>query len=401
MNGFVDGESLGERLRLRMPDAVRLRRELHRQPMVGGQEGPVAERLATLLHMPDADSIADGRILRFGPDGQPAVAIRAELDALPIVEQTAVAWASRNGAMHACGHDIHMAAAIAVALTVIEVAPDTPLVVLLQPREEVYPCGAVDLLASTQFGAARIGAVIGAHVQPALAAGQVSVAGGPVNASSDEFTLRVIGEGGHAAYPHRTRDPIVAASAIVGALQQLVARRTDPMLPAVLTIGSIYGGVSANALPSEVVLRGTLRSFSTEHRVQMDRELRDVATHVAAGYGCRIDTTVIKGEPVLHNDPELAARMRPLVEQHGYQVSPELRSCGADDFAYYSEKVPSVMAFVGTGDGLPGTPGLHHPNFLPPDSAVVDVAFTLLAGFIAAAEHLSVQDALLTTSIGQ
>jgi amidohydrolase len=339
--------------------------------------------------------------LRFGPDGSPAAAIRAELDALPIVEQTGVAWSSRNGAMHACGHDVHMAAVIAVALAVIDTAANVPLVVLLQPREEVYPCGAVDLLGSPRFAEAGIGAVIGAHLQPALAAGQVSVADGPVNASSDEFAIRLIGEGGHAAYPHRTRDPVVAASAVVGALQQLVSRRTDPMLPAVLTVGSIHGGASANAIPTEVILRGTLRSFSAEHRDQLDRELRDIAAHTAAGFGCQADTSVTRGEPVLYNDALLAAKMRPLVALHGYEVASDLRSCGADDFAYYSERVPSVMAFVGTGKGANDGAGLHHPQFLPPDGAVADVAFTLLAGFLAATEHLVTSGPVLTSSMGE
>ena len=352
-------------------------------------EDDIAELLAGRLGMPQQPSIADGRILRIGTSGRPAVALRAELDALPIVEATDAPWASTNGAMHACGHDVHMAALYAAIWSIRITMPDVPVVALLQPREETYPCGAVDLLAAEEWKSAEIGAIIGAHLQPRIARGVTSAAAGPVNAASDEFKLVISGVGGHAAYPHTIADAVLAAAAVITALQQIVSRRTDPMQPAVVSIGSIQGGRSANVLPNDVHIRGTIRTFDRDHRAQVERDVESISQNVAVGYGCTASITITRGEPVLNNDPGIVETMRPLLERHGFQVGRDLRSCGADDFAYYSDLLPSVMAFVGTGDGSPDSAGLHSPSFLPPDEAIEDVARVLLAGFVAAEHVLS------------
>lgn len=381
---------LRARLQRHLPAAVELRREIHADPRVGGTEAETAERLAALLGMPGEPSVADGRILRFGPQHGPAVALRAELDALPITEETGVSWAAVNGAMHACGHDVHMAALYAAIHTLRDTAPELPVVALLQPREEVYPCGAVDLLAAPQWPEANIGAVIGAHTQPRLAAGSISAAEGPVNASADEFEIRITGQGGHAAYPHLVNDPVVAASAVVGALQQIVSRSADPMTPAVVSIGSVHGGSSANVIPDDVVLRGTVRSFSSQQRQKILTQLVDIAQSVSAGYSCSSKVSISDGEPVLDNDRDLIHGTKQMLGELGYDLDTELRSCGADDFAYYCEVVPSAMLFVGVGTGAPGEPGLHHAKFLPSDDAVGHVAEALLAGFLSAQQHLTI-----------
>lgn len=372
-----------------LPSAVELRHVIHRDPRVGGKEDEIAELLAQRLGMPQQPSIADGRILRFGPRGGQAVALRAELDALPITEATGVPWASTNGAMHACGHDVHMAALYAAVWSIRTTMPDVPVVALLQPREETYPCGAVDMLAAEEWRTAEIGAVIGAHLQPRIAYGTTSAASGPVNAASDEFEIVISGVGGHAAYPHTVEDSVLAAAAVITALQQIVSRRTDPMQPAVVSIGLIQGGQSANVIPNDVRILGTIRTFDSGHRVQVERDVESISQNVAAGYGCTASFTITRGEPVLTNDPAIVEVMRPLLEGHRLTVGQDLRSCGADDFAYYSDVLPSVMAFVGTGDGSPTSPGLHSPKFLPPDEAIEDVARVLLAGFVAAEHVLS------------
>lgn len=372
-----------------LPSAIDLRHQLHQDARIGGEEEDIAELLAARLGMPGQPSVADGRILRFGPSGAPAVALRAELDALPVAEQTGVAWASSNGAMHACGHDVHMAALFVAVSVLRTVVPQAPVVALVQPREETYPCGAVDMLASPLWEQASIGAVIGAHLQPRIARGVTSVASGPINAASDEFEIVVSGVGGHAAYPHTLEDPVLAASAVISALQQIVSRRTDPMQPAVVSIGSIQGGKSANVIPNDVRILGTIRTFDSAHRALVEQHVLTITHHVANGYGCTAKFQITRGEPVLRNDPTIAEAMRPLLEAQQLRVGHDLRSCGADDFAYYSDVVPSVMAFVGTGDASPGAPGLHSPSFLPPDEAVEDVARVLLAGFTAAHRVIS------------
>jgi amidohydrolase len=312
------------------------------------------------------------------------VALRAELDALPISEETGAPWAATNGAMHACGHDVHLAALFCAISVIRDTLPQLPVVALLQPREEMYPCGAVDLLAANEWKQANIGAVIGAHLQPRMPQGRVSVTPGAVNAASDEFEVVVHGVGGHAAYPHTVNDAVLAAAAIITALQQVVARRTDPMQPAVLSIGSVHGGDAANVIPVTVRILGVIRTFSSNHREQVENDVRSIAINIAAGHGCSARFNITRGEPVLINDPNLVDLMRPLVQAGAFELGDDHRSCGADDFAYYSDVLPAVMAFVGTGDASQDSPGLHNPAFLPPDTAIEDVTRVLLAGFIAA-----------------
>ncbi|MQA05726.1 MAG: amidohydrolase [Streptosporangiales bacterium] len=368
----------------RLPAAVELRRELHAAPRLGGAEEPVAARLAELIGQPDAESVDGGRLLRIGDTAGPAIAVRAELDALPITEQTGVPWACTTGAMHACGHDVHLAALTAVAQAARDGDLPVPMLATLQPREETYPCGAVDVLASPAWAAHDVAAVVGVHLQPQLPAGQVSLVPGPVNAAADEFTVTVTGAGAHAAYPHLGRDPVVAMAAVVTALQHLVSRRTDPMDAAVLTIGRINGGQAANVIPSAVQIGGTLRSFDVEHRAAMVAAIESTAALVARAHDCVAVTEVSAGEPVLHNDPGLVEQIAPRLADAGFTHGRALRSCGADDFSYYCERHSAVMVFVGVGDAAADSPGLHHPSFLPPDGSVADVARAMVAGYLGA-----------------
>src|SRR6516164_264871 len=368
-----------------LPAAVALRRELHASPELGGHETRTAGRVAAALGEPDAPSVTTGRLLRMGAARGPSVAIRAELDALPLTEQTSVAWASRNGASHSCGHDVHLAALTAAGRAVRLVGGPLPLVAVLQPREESSPSGAQDLVGSPQLEAHDIRAMIGVHVHPHIPCGQVSVGPGPVNAAYDEVTITARGRGGHAAYPHVTRDPVLAAAHVIVALQHVISRRTDPMHPAVLTIGSVHGGTAANVVPGQVVLTGSLRTFEPADRASLRSAVSATAGATAGAYECTAQATFTYGEPVLDNDPSLAAAAAVRLAQAGFHVVDSLRSCGSDDFAYYCARYPSLMMFAGVGQpGTPDAPGLHHPAFLPREEAVEDVARVMLAGYMAA-----------------
>src|SRR5215475_9919146 len=368
-----------------VPAAVALRRELHASPELGGHETGTARRVAAALGDPGAPSVTTGRLVRIGAASGPSVAIRAELDALPLTEQTPVAWASRNGASHSCGHDVHLAALTVAGRAVRRVGGPLPLVALLQPREEGYPSGALDLVGSPQLEAQDIRAVIGVHVHPHILCGQVSVGPGPVNAAYDEVTITVQGRGGHAAYPHVTRDPVLAAAHVILALQHLISRRTDPMHPAVLTIGTVQAGTAANVVPEQVVLTGSLRTFEPADRASLRSAVSATAGATAEAYECTAQATFTQGEPVLDNDPALAAAAAACLAQAGLRVAEPLRSCGSDDFAYYCTRYPSLMMFVGVGQpGMQDAPGLHHPAFLPREEAVKDVARAMLAGYVAA-----------------
>ncbi|WP_206068273.1 M20 metallopeptidase family protein [Nonomuraea composti] len=378
-------------LRRELPAAVALRRELHAAPNVSGEEGPTLRRvlaalpaaLPTVLPGGAVEHVATtGAVLRVGGPG-PAVGVRGELDALPIVERTGVPWAAVNGAMHACGHDVHLAAVVALTRAIASQGNAeglAPLLAVLQPREETFPSGALDVVASGVLGRHDVRAMIGAHVQPVLREGTIACTPGPVNAASDEFKVIVKGSEGHAAYPHLTRDPVLAMAQVIVAAQQLVSRAADPMAPTVVTFGTVNAGTAPNAIPGEAVARGTLRTMSQEWRERLYRRFTQVAEDTARAYGCNAVVEIFPGEPVLVNDPRLAARTGELLREQGWEVNDELRSCGADDFARYGDVAASLMMFV----GVDTESGLHSPAFLPADSAVGAVAEALLAGYLAA-----------------
>ncbi|MEV0163132.1 amidohydrolase [Nonomuraea fuscirosea] len=409
-------EALGREL----PAAAALRRELHALPRVSGQEEPTLKRVLDALPEGAVEQVAGtGAVLRIGGAG-PAVGMRGELDALPIAEQTGVPWASVNGAMHACGHDVHLAAVVALARAIAatgardahvhearaadahagdthasdahareahaadvrarDVGAPAPLLVVLQPREETFPSGALDVVASGVLGRHRVQAMIGAHVQPVLAGGTIACAPGPVNASSDEFRVTVRGAEGHAAYPHLTRDPVLAMAQVIVAAQQLVSRVADPMVPTVVTFGTVNAGSTPNAVPGEAVARGTLRTMSRKWRERLHERFAQVVEDTARAYGCVAEVEILPGEPILVNDRALAVRAGERLREQGWTVDDELRSCGADDFARYGEVAPSLMMFVGVDTAA----GLHSPGFLPDDDAVGAVAEALLAGYLAA-----------------
>ena len=354
--------------------AVDLRRRLHRSPAISGEEGPTLETVIAELGVTEWQPIAEtGALVRIGPATGPAIGIRAELDALPIVERTGSPDASQNGAMHACGHDVHISAAVAIGKAALRVPLPVALLLILQPREEAYPSGARDICESEIFHAHDLGQVFGAHVHPRIEAGGIAIGAGAVNAAADEFNIEIDGNGGHAAYPHHTRDPIVALGAVIGALQTLVSRRVDPMHPAVLTFGTVTAGSAANVIPDRAFASGSLRTMDTEDRVRLHAEVESMVSAISQAHGCTGTVRITKGEPILYNDPDLSHAVQTAFDSAGVVTVEPMRSCGADDFSFYSERIPGVMMFVGVGDG-PDTPALHSATFMPPDSAISDIA---------------------------
>ncbi|WP_051298223.1 M20 metallopeptidase family protein [Brevibacterium album] len=379
-----DTAALWAALERHLPAAVRLRHEIHSAPEVSGAEQGTRDRIAAALpaQMTRADVAGTGAVLRLGGEG-PAIGIRGELDALPVTETTGVEWASAvEGVMHACGHDVHMAALVAVSHAVAEAGPPVPLLAVLQPREETYPSGAEDIMASGLLARQGCAAMVGAHLQPTLGRDVVACVPGGVNAAADEFVIEVTGSPGHAAYPHLAEDPVLATAQVVVALQTVVSRRVDPMRAAVLGVSSMEAGRAANVIPGSARVTGTLRALDSETRALLRTQLQEVAVGVAAAHGCSAEVTVTSGEPVLENDPALAVRAQRQLAGLGFELSDSLRSLGADDFSFYGAQAPSLMMFVGTGAAA----GLHTSDFLPGDDDVRRVAQAMLAGYLAAAE---------------
>jgi amidohydrolase len=365
-----------------LQDARALRRQLHAAPRVSGDEADTAALVADALGAGHGCEVAGtGRVIVLGgrsSDG--CVALRAELDALPVVEQTGVPWSATGGAMHACGHDVHLAATVAACRAIARSGAPMAVAALLQPREESAPSGARDVVASGLLDDLGVVAVIGAHVQPQVDAGRIAVTPGLVNASVDEFQITVHGSGGHAGYPHTVRDPVLALAGIVLNLQQIAARRIDPVHGAVCMVSGLAAGSATNVVPSTAHAFGSLRLMRAEDRTRAAKELVEIVESSAAAYGCHADVRLSDGEPALSNDAALANTAAASLRADGHDVVDDFRSFGADDFAHYSERIPALMMFVGVDGGA----GLHDPRFLPPEDAVDNVARALLAGYVAA-----------------
>jgi amidohydrolase len=367
-----------------LPAAVALRHRIHASPEVSGREtATTAAVVAAIGAGPGQPAAGTGRILRVGPAG-PAVAVRAELDALPIVEDTGAHYAATNGAMHACGHDVHLAAVTALTRAARGLDLPAGLVVVLQPREEVGPTGATDVVGAGLLPEHDVRCVIGGHVQPQVPVGHVSCDPGPVNAAVDEVEVVVTGRGGHAAYPHLTVDPVPALCRIVLALQDAVRSAVDPLQPVVVSMTQLAGSDAPNVIPGRARAAGTIRTMRAEDAAALHARIRTTVTGIAAAHGCTGDYLVRPGDPALDNDPGLAAAASEWLAGCGLPTAP-FASCGSDDFATYGTVLPILMLFVGTGTG-PGSPMLHAARFLPSDDAVRDVALALLSGWLAGVE---------------
>ena len=369
-----------------LPDAVKLRERLHAVAEPSHEEHATARLVAEALGAQGAERVLrTGLMARVGPPG-PAVAVRAELDALPIQEETGVPFAATGGSMHACGHDVHMAALVALfrAAARIERSLPRPLLALFQPSEEAYPAGA-DLIVREGALVGKTDAIVAAHVHPEVPWGTLSVEAGPVNASSDNLRITVEGSGGHGAYPHRARDPILALSHVVVALQSLVSRRLDPMHAAVFSVGWVRAGTAENVIPDVAEAGGTLRVLDPEDREPLRIKALRIVETAARAHDCTASVEVTRGEPATVNDGVLAGAARSLLPAAGFEKAPAMRSCGSDDFGFYGKTSPTLMMFAGIKDA-PGTPNvpLHHPRFLPSDEAVGAIARAQAIAFAAA-----------------
>jgi amidohydrolase len=369
-----------------LPQAVELRHRLHAHPELAHAEYETSAAVAAELPVTCQRVAGTGLIARVGSADGAAVAVRAELDGLPIVERADSPFRADGATMHACGHDVHMAALTALvraAHACGEALP--PLLAVLQPSEEAYPSGAEQLLDPLRELAPA--AIVAAHVHPELPWGAVALDSGTVNASCDIVEITLEGGPSHGAYPHRGRDPILALAAIVVALHAQIGRRIDPIHPATLTVGVLEGGSAENVIPTRAHARGALRAYRPEDRLALQRMVEEVVSGIASAHGCHGAVELTPGEPALQNDPTIIARARELLSGAGLTPAPEWRSSGSDDFAFFGALgTPLAMGFVGLAgaDGFVPRP-LHHPELLIPDDAVGAVARVQALLYLAAA----------------
>jgi amidohydrolase len=374
------------------------RRDIHQHPELGNREFRtsklVAEHLRSLGLEVKTGIAHTGvvAILRGGKPG-PRIAIRADMDALPVTEKNDLPFASKEtavfrgetvGVMHACGHDSHTAMLLGIADALTSIKADLPgeVMFIFQPAEEGTPDnetgGAPQMLAEGLFADFKPEAVFGMHVWSGLNAGQVGYRSGPTMAASDRFHIVVTGVQTHGARPWGGIDPIVTAADLVVTAQNIISRRVDiSKQPAVLTFGAIKGGIRYNIIPDSVDLIGTIRTFDPGMRQQIFDELKSVSEHVAAANGATVLTEIpdIKGNPVLVNDPALSARSLPSLQRAAgagnvVEMPPQT---GAEDFAYIANEVPSFYFFVGAtpaGQDAATAPSNHSPKFFLDESAL-------------------------------
>ena len=365
---------------------VATRRALHRRPELAFEEREtaalVSERLAGLGLAPE--SIAGTGVVAVVEGGRagPTVALRADMDALPVQEETGLPFRSTiPGRMHACGHDAHTAVLLAAAEQLVRHRDALPgrVVLLFQPGEEGAG-GAPRVLADgllARFAPDRFG---GLHLWSELPTGHVVVAEGPFMASMDRFEVEVRGQGGHGAMPHRARDPVVAAARMVVALQDVVSREVDPAEAAVLTVGCIRGGAAANVIPDRVVFAGSVRTYAQAVQHDIERAFRRVVDGVAHASGVEAAVTYAQVALPVVNDPRATDALRGAVgETAGLSlVADDYRSMASEDMSYYLAVRPGVFCFVGAGNPDVGANYPHHHPRFTIDEAVLPHAAELL-----------------------
>jgi amidohydrolase len=297
------------------------------------------------------------------------VALRADMDALPISEENNVAYRSVNaGVMHACGHDVHMSCLLGAARILHETRNmwQGTVKLIFQPSEETLPGGASLMIEAGVLEDPAPACIFALHVAPQLESGKAGIRNGMYMASADEVYLTVKGKGGHAAMPHLLADPVLIASHIVIALQQVVSRNNTPWIPSVLSFGKFEAAGRTNIIPSEVKLEGTFRTFNEEWRKQAHENITRVAEGIARSMGGSCSVNILKGYPFLENDENVSNRLRNYAsELLGKEKVAELDlSMTAEDFAWYSQKVPACFFRLGTRNEAKGiTSGIHTPTF--------------------------------------
>jgi amidohydrolase len=297
------------------------------------------------------------------------IALRADMDALPILEENNVTYKSKNkGVMHACGHDVHTSSLLTTARILQEVKDEFEgtIRLLFQPGEEKNPGGASYMIRDGALDNPRPAAILGQHVFPLLPAGKIGFREGMYMASADEIYLKVIGKGGHGAAPDLAIDPIVIASHIIIALQQIISRNANPRQPTVLTFGNIIGQGATNIIPNEVNIAGTFRAMNEQWRESALVKIKKMAESIAEGMGGRCEVDISRGYPYLENNPVLTRRIRKAAEEYvGSENVIDIDiTLGAEDFAYYSQLVPAAFYRLGTSNLAKGINSyVHTPTF--------------------------------------
>lgn len=368
------------------PRLVEIRRHIHANPELSGQEYQTAAYVAGVLSscgLSVQEAVGKtgvkGELAGKGTDSR-ILAIRADMDALPIQERTDLDFASRKpGIMHACGHDVHATVGLGVAMVLSRLSEPLggKIRFLFQPAEEIAQGASWMIREGVMRG---VSAVLGLHVFPSIPARSIGVRYGALTAAADDLEIFIQGESGHGARPHEAIDAIWIASQVITTLQQAISRTQNPLRPIVLTIGQISGGRAPNVIADQVRMAGTVRSLHPETHADLPEWIESLVTNVCSTYRAKCQVKYRRGVPSVQNDQFLTR----LVEEAGLEAWGRDRvliltepSMGAEDFSLYLEQAPGTMFRLGVGSSNLLNPPLHHPEFLVDESAIITGVITL------------------------
>ncbi|MCF3107753.1 M20 family metallopeptidase [Niabella sp. CC-SYL272] len=363
------------------PELIEVRRYLHAHPELSYQEFETSKYIQAQLKdlgIPFEVKATTGVIglLKGRNPEKRVIALRADMDALPIQELNEISYRSvHENIMHACGHDVHTACLLGAAriLNALKDQWEGTVKLIFQPGEEKNPGGASLLIKEGVLEHPAPAAIFGLHVHPGLEVGKLSFRGGKVMASADELYITVKGKGGHAAAPNLCIDPILIASHLVVALQQVISRRNNPQNPMVLSITAINGGTTTNVIPDEVKLKGTFRAMNEQWRFEAHDIMRSIAKGVVEGMGGSLDLHIDVGYPSVYNNEALTEQAAELAVTYAGQAQvgeTEIRM-GAEDFGYYTQQIPGCFYRLGVMNVARGiTAGVHTPLFNVDENAI-------------------------------
>jgi amidohydrolase len=372
-------------------DTIAIRRHLHQHPELSYKEVQTGKYIAQLLEgmgIPHEHGVADNGVVGLiqGRNGsEKVVALRADIDALPITEANQVPYKSQNeGVMHACGHDVHTSSLLGAARILNELRGefDGTIKLIFQPAEEKLPGGASIMIKEGVLENPKPQSILGQHVHPPLEVGKIGLKAGMYMASADELYMTVKGKGGHAALPHDCIDPIVVTAHIITALQQIVSRNANPAMPTVLTFGQIAStGGATNVIPNEVKLKGTFRTMDETWRFDAHQRMKKIAESLAEGMGAHCELDIHVGYPALINHDDLSHKVRGWAEEYlGPENVIELPiRMTAEDFAYYSQEMPACFYRLGTGNPAKGITSPIHTNTFDVDEDCLALSTGLMA----------------------
>ncbi len=358
-------------------ELISLRRDFHMHPELGFEEkrtSKIVKEYLEELGIKTKIMAKTGVVGYLENGGEKTIAIRADMDALPIQEENEVSYRSvYPGKMHACGHDAHTAMLLITAKILSQKNFEGNIRFVFQPAEEglngaskMIKDGAID----------GVDSIFGLHVWANLPTGTIAITPGPVLANVDSFKITIIGEGGHGASPHETKDPIVTSSHLIAALQTIVSRNVDPMKKAVVTVGKISGGTAFNIIPEKVEMEGTVRTFDPEIHELVEKRIKEISKNITKGFGCKakIDYKHLNFATV--NNEKLAKIGREVASEF-LRVIEEERSMGGEDFSEYAKIIPGLFAFLGVRNEEKGIIYPHHnPRFnMDEDALICGVAF--------------------------